>query len=322
VFLALLHLVLSLTLAAQDPPSRVTVSAAGAGVAPEALAAVRSEVRPALAVLRGAFPDAFDAPIRVVVHESGADLPPPLAALHHEGSPGFALLGRGEVHLLLRETAQNGRGLRTVMQHEFVHSLLDRRCARHGQLLPRWLHEGLAQHLAGDTYLGVSEAMIVWRIAAANLLPWADLERSFPSERRLLEVAYAQSYSFVSWLVRDYGLDAVLRMADSVDRETSFDLAMVLATGRSTAALQDAWRQHVLHGSGAPWRSALEHWFSLSMVLALPLLALALRRRLRVDRAARERLELAEQEERERARAAALAEAAALDARDEAAPGG
>ncbi len=88
--------------------------------------------------------------------------------------------------------------------------------------------------------------------------------------------------------------------------------AMVAATDRPTAALQDAWRDHVLHGSGAAWRSLFEQFFSISMVLALPLLAMALIKRLRVDHAARERLIRAEREEDARLAAAAAVAASEI----------
>lgn len=295
----------------QDPSGgRVTVSAAGPDVAPQSIAAVEAQIEPSLRELRTAFPDAPQRPFRVIVHNSGADLPRPLQAMHHEGSPGFALLARHEIHLLLDETRANGRGLRPVVMHEIVHELLDQLCGRHGGRIPRWFHEGLAQVLARDTYLGASEEMIVWRVATGQLLPFSDLESSFPAGRHMLGVAYAQSFSFVSWLERRYGTKTLLAMAAAVDDETSFDRAMVSATDLPTAALQDAWRDHVLHGSGAAWRSLFEQFFSISMVLALPLLAMALIKRLRVDHAARERLIRAEREEDARLAAAAAAVAA------------
>ena len=290
----------------QDPSGgRVTVSAASPDVAPQSIAAVQAEIGPCLLALRASFPGAPRQPFRVIVHESGAELPKSLQAMHHEGSPGFALLARHEIHLLLAETKANGRGLRPVVMHEIVHELLDQHCGRHGGRLPRWFHEGLAQVLANDTYLGASEEMIVWRAATGQLIPFSDLEAVFPSGRHMLGIAYAQSYSFVSWLQREYDIKTLVAMAAAVDDETSFDRALVAATHRPTAALQEAWREHVVHGSGAAWRSLLEQFFSISMVLTLPLLAMALIKRLRVDNAARERLRRADLDEQNQLAAAA-----------------
>jgi hypothetical protein len=109
--------------------------------------------------------------------------------------------------------------------------------------------------------------MIVWRAAMGRLLPFYELEDRFPTERSALAAAYAQSYSFVSWIERAYGVDAIIDMARAVNEDTSLDLAMVHATGKPTAALHDAWREHLVHGSGAAWRAAFAEFFSLSLVL-------------------------------------------------------
>ncbi|MGE3173330.1 MAG: hypothetical protein AB7O97_11950 [Planctomycetota bacterium] len=311
--------ILSLLIASllQGPASAPwTVAAGGGDVAPAELAIVRTELEPAMTELRRWFPPADlpggrVSPFRVVLHAAASDLPPPLRAMHHEGSPGFALLARHEIHLLAREIARNGRGLRPVLVHELAHELLSQRLGRFGHSLPRWFHEGLAQVLAGDTYLGVGEEMIVWRVASGQYLPFSELVEGFPRDPSLLQAAYAQSYSYVSWLERRLGMSGLLSMLDRIDEDISFDLALVHATGDPTVVLLDAWRDYVVNGSGARWRVLLQQFFSISMVLALPLLALALIRRLGADRQARERLADGERRDAEvAARAAALREQA------------
>jgi hypothetical protein len=222
------------------------------------------------------------------VHAGARALPADLAAAHHEGSPGFALLARHEIHVLLAEVRASGKGLPAVLVHELTHELLDQLCEPWGSRLPRWFHEGLAQVVAGDTYLGASEESIVWRAASGTLLPFSSLDEDFPADQ--LQLAYAQSYSYVAWLDRTYGRRRLLEAADAVDGETTFLRALVVATGASTAELEDAWRDYLRYGSGAQWRRLLGHCFSLLMIFALPLLALAMIRRMRADRLARERL--------------------------------
>lgn len=300
-------LALSLCCSTQEPMGGpATVSPATAEVPVAALAKVQAEVGPAVHELASVFGLREVQPFTVIVHRSGDDLPPALTALHHEGSPGFTLLARREIHLLLREVAQNNRGLRTVVLHELAHELLDQACGKHGGRIPRWFHEGIAQALAGDTYLGASEEMIVWRAATGQLMPFYELEERFPAGQLPLSIAYAQSYSFVTWLARAYGNDALVAMARAVDEHTTLDHAMVEATGKPTEALHEGWRQHLLHGSGAAWRSVLSEFFPLFFVLILPVLAVAMIRRLEADQAARE--QLAQQERDEAIRAAAVAQ--------------
>lgn len=289
---------LALALSAQGPTGEpFTVVPGSDRVDAAAVAYVEQQARHGLQRLQEVFPGLPRRPFRIVVDDRVDDLPPMLRAMHHSASPGFALLGRREVHVLLRETRIAGARLEAVLVHEMAHELLDQFVAPHGRRIPRWMHEGLAQLLAGDTYLGASEESIVWRAQTGQLLPFSELEDDFPRESILLQVAYAQSHSYVSWLERRFGMRRLLRVLGEVDEDTSLLQALVAETQLSTAELADAWQDYLLHGSGAGWRALLTQCFSLSLVLALPLLALALVKRLRVDRRARDRLEVQERQE-------------------------
>ncbi len=299
-------LALSLCCSTQEPKvDPATVSSATVDVPAVAIDMVRAEIGPATRDLATVFGLREVLPFAVIVHIGGDELPRTLKALHHEGSPGFTLLARREIHLLLRETAQNNRGLRTVLLHEVAHELLDQTCGRNGGRIPRWFHEGIAQLLAGDTYLGASEEMIVWRAATGQLTPFYELESRFPVGKLALSIAYAQSYSLVTWLSRSFGTEALLEMARAVDEDTTLEQAMVHQTGSSTEAIHERWRHHLVHGSGAAWRSVLSDFFPLFMVLILPVLAIAMIRRMSADQAARRRLLQQERDEAIRAAAAA-----------------
>lgn len=254
----------------------------------------------------------------VFVHGRRSTLPEALAPLLHEDSPAFALLGRRQIHLVWGEMVRLGSQLRGVVTHELVHELLDQRCGGRGHAIPRWFHEGLAQHLAGDTYLGGREEDLVWRAAVGRLLPFGELVRGFPSERELVRIAYAQSYSYVSWLVRSHGLATLVRAAANVDGTTSFERALVGATGRTTLQLQDDWRDYLLRRSGAPWRVLLAEWWGLLGIALLPVLVMALRRRLAAGARAAARLETLQPQAAalEASIAAMAVPPAALDARD------
>lgn len=267
-------------------------------------------VREELPRLRATFRDVPARRFFVHVHRSREALPDALAAHLQPDSPGFAILGHHQIHVVWNEIRRTGTSLRGVVVHELVHELLDQFAAPHGAAIPRWFHEGLAQVLAEDTYLGAREEDLVWRVAAGTLPSFGELAERFPHQRDDLRIAYAQSYSYVAWLQREFGLDTLLTIAASVDDLTSFGRSLVGRTGRTTLQLEDAWRDHLQHGSGAVWRVVLNQCFSLALIAALPILVLALIRRLAVDRRAAERLERAAVAEAA-AEAAAAAEARA-----------
>lgn len=264
---------------------------AGAGeVDPAVVQQVRDEVAVQLADLCAVFDGLQPQKFFVFVHASRADMPDALAAGVHADAPGFALLGRHQVHLVLDVMRRTGTKLTGVVRHELVHELLDQSCGDDGRYVPRWFHEGLAQLLAGDTYLGASEDDLVWRITGGSLRNIDTLAAKFPETTVQRRTAYGHSYSYVAWLAREYGLADLLRVARYTDVTTSFARALVAQSGRSTLELEDAWRSYVVHGSGARWRSLFSNWFSLLLILALPVLVLALMRRLQSEERAGRRL--------------------------------
>jgi hypothetical protein len=229
-------------------------------------------------------------PFVVWLHGDRETLPPHLGQLLHHGVAGFTLLGQRQIHLVWGEMQQQLASAQGVTTHELVHELLDQWVGPHSRSIPRWFHEGLAQVMAGDTYLGAREEDLVWRIGTDRLLPFSELRDGFPRDRDNLQTAYAQSYSYVAWLVSRYGTAKLLATARRVDAETSFDRALVEATRRTTLELQDGWLDHLRHGSGAFWRGLNEQTFHLVLLAGLPLLWLAFRRRSARERRAAERL--------------------------------
>ena len=273
----------------QQPELRVAEVVAGTGdIDPEVVARVSQIVATELVQLQQVFDGREIQRFFVHVHQSRDGMPEQLIAGVHEDAPGFAVLGRHQIHLIWQQIIRTGSPLRGVIRHELVHELLDQYVAPHGDRIPRWFHEGLAQFLAGDTYLDAREDDLVWRVGAGSLQRFDSLETRFPSTTTQLRTAYAQSYSYVAWLSREYGMSLLLLVARYADDLTSFGLALVGQTGRDVLQLESAWRDYVLYGSGAPWRVLFDSWFSLLMIFALPVLVLALMRRLNAEqRAAR-----------------------------------
>lgn len=252
-------------------------------------------------------------PFVVTVHSRRGDMPPPLVADLHADAPGFALLGEHHIHLVLGEIRRLGANPNTVIAHEIVHELIDQLAGENGPAIPRWFHEGLAQVLAGDTYLGVREDDLVWRVGTTGLLPFYDLRRQFPRGDEPLRLAYAQSYSYVGYLAHEFGVDALLAAIRATNDRRPFETALVDRLDRTSLQLQEGWQSYILHGSGASWRVALDGCFSLSMIALLPVLALALRRRLQREQRAAEQIERRAAADAAAAAARAAAAAAAAD---------
>ena len=284
------------TAAAAPGPGEPKVVAGSGVIAPEVLDTVREMVRSGLARLQEVFPGMPTRAFFVHVHADRDSMPEALAALLHPDSPGFAMLGQHQIHIVWGEIRRTGASARGVVVHELVHEILDQFVAPHGALLPRWFHEGLAQTIAGDTYLGAREEDLVGRAMTDRLQSFGSLRKEFPTGETGLRLAYGQSYSFVAWLVRTYGMESLLAVARATDELTSFERALVGRTRRTFPQLEEAWHDHLVHGSGAPWRVLFDQCFSLLLIAALPVLVLALMRRLKSEAVASARLAEKERE--------------------------
>ena len=147
---------------AQPPQEGRQFAVTGIGVESGSLAATEQAVERGLENLQPLFPGTPSRGFRVVVHETATSLPEEIRAWVHPGAPGVALLGRQEIHLILGDIVAGGStSLQTVVEHELVHILLHQFAGPGAELLPRWFHEGMAQHLSGATYLGAREEDLV-----------------------------------------------------------------------------------------------------------------------------------------------------------------
>lgn len=290
----------------ESPPQDIAQVVKGTGEVPDGVVErIRRIVATELVSLQKVFDGKEIQRFFVHVHGSRDDMPEQLVAGLHQDSPGFAMLGRHQIHLIWGEMIRTGAKPVGVVRHELVHELLDQYVQPNGRYLPRWFHEGLAQLLAGDTYLGAREDDLVWRVSTGSLRPFRELDSRFTKSRSEVQTAYAQSYSYVAWLSREYGTPLLLRVARYADNVTSFGRALVGQTGKDSLKLESEWQHYVVHGSGAPWRVLFQSWFSLLMILVLPVLVLALIRRLNSEeRAARRMAERTRRDELAAERAA------------------
>lgn len=99
----------------------------------------------------------------------------------------------------------HGNILRTL-EHEVCHILLARAFGA-GHQVPRWLHEGMAIIVAGQWSMQRLSTMTM-AVLSGNLLPMDNITHSFPSDKRRAELAYCQSFYFISFLKTKFGDDA------------------------------------------------------------------------------------------------------------------
>ncbi|MDP8239626.1 MAG: peptidase MA family metallohydrolase [Candidatus Hatepunaea meridiana] len=113
-----------------------------------------------------------------------------------------------------------GVPLEVLTAHELTHILVHRIVG--DNYLPRWLDEGLAQVLSGESRHGslarLGRAAISDRLMG---LPRVDdvLNFSYPDA----DLAYAEARSATAWLVAQYGWDAVVKLLNEMGKGTDIE---------------------------------------------------------------------------------------------------
>ncbi len=125
-----------------------------------------------------------------------------------------------------------------VFAHEFSHIALGR--ALTGVKVPVWLNEGLAIYEAREwTFSRIS---VLTRASLTDrLIPLPVLTLSFPAEEEPAELAYAESFMFISFLINKVGREAFHRLIRDYTRYGDLAGALRRGTGMNLADLEERW---------------------------------------------------------------------------------
>lgn len=295
----------------QEPKRVIRTVAADDGVSKQRLARVESLARQGVQRLKKWFPGTPRRTITFVLHSDASSLGKSHRQNLQPGVPGFAQLQRDQIHLILHEIKIDPpNDLRTTVDHELVHILLDQYVGKNGLSVPRWLHEGLAQVLSGSMYLDIQEEQLAYRVKHRTYLPFSSLRESFPvRDKDQLALAYGQSASFVAFLRGKVGLEPLIAAARECSKEAPYYRVVSKRLARGLTLFELEWCDYV-EDSGAGFRLILRNYFMLLVVAAGPLLAIAVARRRNRELAVKRRM--ASQERAEEMQAQLLAEAEAL----------
>jgi hypothetical protein len=171
------------------------------------------------------------------------------------------------VIVLCSPRAVKGRrvDLLQVFAHEFSHIALGR--ALDGVRIPVWLNEGLAIYEAGEWTF--SRIAVLTRAALTNrLIPLPILARSFPDEPGPAELAYAEGFMFVSFLINKIGQGAFHRMIRDYTRYGDLEGALRRGTGMGLAELEEQWLSYLkLRVSWIPIITSVSTlWFAMALI--------------------------------------------------------
>ncbi len=153
---------------------------------------------------------------------------------------------------------------RTLLTHELVHILVG--IATNNATLPRWLNEGLAIYISGETEYADGREIAHARFSD-QLIPLQQIDAMFAFEQFQAHLAYQQAFSAISYLVETYGHTALSALLQSVRRERNFERAFQKTFAVSTQRFEQDWRAWLEKKYRYTFLVDFEYWLWLVIVL-------------------------------------------------------
>jgi len=180
-------------------------------------------------------------PVNIYVYASTQDL---LGALifpyEWTGAVTFSQYGSIAIGI----SASNLNWGKRAIAHELTHMVTHQVTFNPYSDLPRWLDEGLAVYDEG--LLDVSFSTALKRAVDSNsLMSVRTLSSPFSANSDLASLSYAESYSFVSYLISTYGEDKMHGLLDIFSQGSTYDNALLKVYGFDSDGLNSRWLDYV-----------------------------------------------------------------------------
>ena len=135
-----------------------------------------------------------------------------------------------------------GKTLRELLPHEYSHLLLHKRTGL--KRSPRWLDEGLAMYISFEW--GWSDNLAMSRAGTfGQFLSLREIENLNRFKSPKAQIAYAQSYLAVEYLIREYGSNTLNILLDNIALGKTMDEAMNNSIGGSYKEFEKEYRDYL-----------------------------------------------------------------------------
>jgi len=147
--------------------------------------------------------------------------------------------------------------LSRIVKHEIVHVVFGLYVGENDRNIPRWFNEGVAMYLSDDWSYGN-----YWTILTAtlgnSLIPLYEISDEFPERTSRAQLAYAQSFSIVSFMIGRYGMDPFRECIRLLSKGRLFDEALAGATGVDSGWMESRWLKDLK--KRYKWFSLISSW--------------------------------------------------------------
>lgn len=125
-----------------------------------------------------------------------------------------------------------------VLAHEITHAIIFRILGSSISELPLWANEGIAK-FESDDFADSDNQAITDAASEGTLMLLGELTLKFPKDRTSL--AYAESASAITYMVKKNGRSSIRTMLDDLARTGSFDKAMLRVSTRTADQFASDW---------------------------------------------------------------------------------
>lgn len=187
-----------------------------------------------------------DSQVQIFIYGNRSDFRQALEPGATEWTGGRAFPDYGIV--LINVEPSNLEWGKSATTHEMTHVVIRQKIRGPlGSLsMPHWMDEGLAVYYESPGSLD-SQFSIPLKRAIQNdtLVPIRSLTGSFPADSSAANLAYAQSYSVVDFIIRHYGREKLAQLLQVFKSGAFYDDALRQVLGVDTDGLEVEWRKDI-----------------------------------------------------------------------------
>jgi hypothetical protein len=154
--------------------------------------------------------------------------------------------------------------IKEVLQHEYAHLCLA--TALKGNEAPQWLDEGFAMLQSRGWSLSWTYCLSRG-VLSRSLIPLEALADDFPLDEYQAQLAYAQSFSLVSYIKTELEPEALPRLITGLSHGLDAETALRQATGLGMRDLERRWKEGLKRRFS--WIPIVTSFFSLWFLASL-----------------------------------------------------
>jgi hypothetical protein len=179
-------------------------------------------------------------PVRIYIYSSAEDMRGALL-FPQEWTGGLAFVDFNIIIIGVSEDILSWG--KRAMAHELTHAVIGQMTFNnYGAGLPTWLNEGLATYGEGEVTQKHAATVVEMAISGEKLISVRSLASPFSALREEANISYAESYSVVEFMMREYGRDRILALLNVFGEGSTYDDALRKVYGFDQDELDTAWR--------------------------------------------------------------------------------